>query len=145
MAESLVSLDWTLVVQAVNFLVFMVLINKFLFQPLLRLMEEREKELGATYSEIEALRRKAQELLEEVEALISEAKAEAKNLIDSAVREARAEREKIIKAAQEEASAKVEAAKKEIWSSFEQEKAKLEKEAEKIAEEIVKKILKKVA
>jgi F-type H+-transporting ATPase subunit b len=145
MAESLVSLDWTLVVQAVNFLVFMVLINKFLFQPLLKLMEEREKELGATYSEIEALRRKAQELLEEVEALISEAKAEAKNLIDSAVKEARAEREKIIKAAQEEAEAKVEAAKKEIWSSFEQEKAKLEKEAEKIAEEIVKKILKKVA
>ena len=145
MAESLVSLDWTLVVQAVNFLVFMVLINKFLFQPLLKLMEERKKELGATYSEIEALRRKAQELLEEVEALISEAKAEAKNLIDSAVKEARAEREKIIKAAQEEAEAKVEAAKKEIWSSFEQEKAKLEKEAEKIAEEIVKKILKKVA
>jgi len=145
MAGSIVSIDWTLAVQAVNFLIFMVLINKFLFKPLLELMEERERELGTVYSEVEALKEKANSLLAQVEELLSRAKEEAKARIDQAVREAREEREKIISEAQKLAAQKVERAKEEIWKSFEEEKAKLEKEAEKIAEEIVKKILGKAA
>ena len=145
MAESIVAIDWTLVVQAVNFLVFMYLINKFLFQPLLRLMEEREGELNGIYSEIEALKAKAEKLLKEVDEVLLKAKEEAKKLIDEAVKEARREREEIIRRAQEEAAAKVEAAKREIWESFEKEKSKLEVEAERLAEEIVKKLLGKVA
>ncbi|WP_456342997.1 ATP synthase F0 subunit B [Thermovibrio sp.] len=145
MAGSIVSIDWTLAVQTVNFLIFMVLINKFLFKPLLELMEERERELGTVYSEVEALKEKANSLLAQVEELLSRAKEEAKAKIDEAVREAREEREKIIAEAQELAARKVERAKEEIWKSFEEEKAKLEKEAEKIAEEIVKKILGKAA
>ncbi len=145
MEGSIVAIDWTLIVQAVNFLIFMVLINKFLFQPLLGLMEEREKELGAVYSEAEALKLKAEEMLKEVEELLSRAREEAKKVIDAAVKEAREERERIIAQAQEEAAVKVEKAKEEIWQAFESEKAKLEAEAEKLAEEIVRKILGKVA
>ncbi|MEO2068772.1 MAG: ATP synthase F0 subunit B [Desulfurobacteriaceae bacterium] len=145
MAGSIVAIDWTLAVQAVNFLVFMVLINKFLFQPLLNLMEEREKELGSHHSEVEALRKKAEELLKEVDELLNGAKAKAKKIIDEAVKEAKAERDRILKAAQEEATAKVEEAKKEIWQGFESEKAKIEAEAEKIADEVVRKILGKKA
>ncbi len=145
MAENIVALDGTLIVQAVNFLVFLVLINKFLFKPLLELLEEREREIGSVYSEAEALKVKAEELLKEVDEILSKAKEEAKRLIDSAVREAREEKEKIISRAQEEALAKIESAKREIWESFEREKEKLEKEAERIADEIIKKILGKAA
>ncbi len=145
MEGSIVAIDWTLIVQAVNFLIFMVLINKFLFQPLLRLMEEREKELNGIYSEAEALKVKAEQLLKEVEETLSKAKEEAKKIIDAAVKEAREEKERIISQAQEEASIKVEKAKEEIWQAFESEKAKLEAEAEKLAEEIIRKILGKVA
>ena len=145
MEGSIVAIDWTLIVQAVNFLIFMVLINKFLFQPLLRLMEEREKELNGIYSEAEALKVKAEQLLKEVEETLSKAKEEAKKIIDAAVKEAREEKERIISQAQEEASVKVEKAKEEIWQAFESEKAKLEAEAEKLAEEIIRKILGKVA
>ncbi len=145
MTEGIVSIDWTLAVQAVNFLVFMYLINKFLFQPLLSLMEEREAELRGIYSESEALKEKANSILKEVEELLNRAKEEAKAKIDSAVKEAREERERIISEAQKLASQKVEKAKEEIWKSFEEEKGKLEREAEKIAQEIVKKILGKAA
>jgi len=145
MEGSIVAIDWTLIVQAVNFLIFMVLINKFLFQPLLRLMEEREKELDGIYSEAEALKVKAEQLLKEVEETLAKAKEEAKKIIDAAVKEAREEKERIISQAQEEASVKVEKAKEEIWQAFESEKAKLEAEAEKLAEEIIRKILGKVA
>jgi F-type H+-transporting ATPase subunit b len=145
MAGSIVAIDWTLGVQAVNFLVFMFLINKFLFKPLLELMEERERELGGIYSEVEALKEKASSLLREVDEIISKAKEEAKGKIDLAVKEAREEREKLIAKAQEEAAKRVERAKEEIWKSFEEEKEKLEREAEKLAQEIVKKILGKAA
>ena len=145
MEGSIVAIDWTLIVQAVNFLIFMVLINKFLFQPLLRLMEEREKELDGIYNEAEALKVKAEQLLKEVEETLAKAKEEAKKIIDAAVKEAREEKERIISQAQEEASVKVEKAKEEIWQAFESEKAKLEAEAEKLAEEIIRKILGKVA
>jgi len=146
MKESIVSISWLwLSVQAINFLVFMFLINKFLFQPLLRLMEEREKELEVHYSEIESLKAKAQSLLEEVEKLLAEARAKAKEIIDEAVREAKKEKDRILSEAHQEAAAKIESAKQEIWSAFEVEKAKLEKEAEQIAEEIVRKILGKAA
>jgi F-type H+-transporting ATPase subunit b len=145
MEGSIVAIDWTLIVQAVNFLVFMVLINRFLFQPLLNLMEEREKELGFHHSEVEALKRKAERFLKEVEDLLNEARAKSKSIIDEAVKEAKVERDRILKAAHEEASARIEEAKKGIWGTFEAEKAKLESEAEKIAEEIVRKILSKKA
>ncbi len=145
MAGSIVSIDGTLIIQAVNFLIFMVLINKFLFKPLLEMMEERERELSVHYQEVEALKAKAEAMLKEVDVLLAEAKEKAKSTIDEAVKEAKRERDNILTRAHEEASARIETAKQEIWEAFEAEKAKLEKEAEKLAEEIVRKILERAA
>jgi len=145
MAGSIVAVDWTLGVQAVNFLIFMVLIDRFLFKPLLGLMDEREKELESHYLEIEELKKKAGALLEEVDRTLDQARARAKMLVDDAVKSARFERERILKEAQKKAVARLETARREIWDAFEREKKRLEVEAEKIAEEIVRKILGRVA
>jgi F-type H+-transporting ATPase subunit b len=96
MAGSIVAVDWTLGVQAVNFLIFMVLIDRFLFKPLLGLMDEREKELESHYLEIEELKKKAGALLEEVDRTLDQARARAKMLVDDAVKSARFERERIL-------------------------------------------------
>ncbi len=145
MAGSIVAVDWTLGVQAVNFLIFMVLIDRFLFKPLLGLMDEREKELESHYLEIEELKKKAGALLEEVDRTLDQARARAKMLVDDAVKSARFERERILEEAQKKAVARLETARREIWDAFEREKKRLEVEAEKIAEEIVRKILGRVA
>jgi len=145
MAGSIVAVDWTLGVQAVNFLIFMVLIDRFLFKPLLGLMDEREKELESHYLEIEELKKKAGALLEEVDRTLDQARARAKMLVVDAVKSARFERERILEEAQKKAVARLETARREIWDAFEREKKRLEVEAEKIAEEIVRKILGRVA
>jgi F-type H+-transporting ATPase subunit b len=145
MAGSIVAVDWTLGVQAVNFLIFMVLIDRFLFKPLLGLMDEREKELESHYLEIEELKKKAGALLEEVDRTLDQARARAKMLVDDAVKSARFERERILEEAQKKAVARLETARREIWDAFEREKKRLEVEVEKIAEEIVRKILGRVA
>ena len=145
MAGSIVAVDWTLGVQAVNFLIFMVLIDRFLFKPLLGLMDEREKELESHYLEIEELKKKAGAMLEEVDRTLDQARARAKMLVVDAVKSARTERERILEEAQKKAVARLETARREIWDAFEREKKRLEVEVEKIAEEIVRKILGRVA
>jgi F-type H+-transporting ATPase subunit b len=145
MEGSIVAIDWTLIVQALNFLIFMILIDKFLFKPLLSLTEEREAELNGYYRETEKIRTKANKLLEEYERILNDAKNKSKQIISSAINEAKAVKEELIKSAQEEAKSKIESAKDEIWTTFEKEKEKIESEIEKIADVIVEKILGKAA
>ncbi len=145
MAENIISIDWTLIIQIINFLAFFILADRFLFKPVLRLMDERNNELNVHTAEADSIRSKANGLLEEFEKALAEAKAKSKEILSQALLEAEAERQKILEEANMDAAAKVEKAKAEIWKSFELEKAKLEKESDKIADEIVRKLLSKAA
>jgi len=145
MEGSIIAIDWTLIVQAVNFLIFMVLIDKFLFKPLLSLTEKREAELNDHYRETEKIKRKAEKLLKEYEEILNEARSKSKAIIAEAVNEAKSVREELIRSAQEEAKKRIESAKAEIWGTFEKEKEKIEAEIGKIADAIVEKILGKAA
>ncbi|WP_456397185.1 ATP synthase F0 subunit B [Desulfurobacterium sp.] len=145
MEGNIVSLNATIIVQMINFLIFMVIMDKVLFKPMITHLAKREEELKVLKLEAEELRKNAEKFLQEYQAIIAEAKEKAKELLNAALREAKEEREKIISQAQEEMQAKVEKAKAEIWASFEQEKEKLAERVDEIANEIVEKLLKKAA
>ncbi|WP_457569778.1 ATP synthase F0 subunit B [Desulfurobacterium sp.] len=145
MEGNIVSLNATVIVQMINFLVFMVIMDKVLFKPMITHLAKREEELNVLKIEAEELRKSAEKFLQEYQAVIAEAKEKAKELLNAALREAKEERERIISQAQEEMQAKVEKAKAEIWASFEQEKEKLAERVDEIANEIVEKLLKKAA
>ncbi|OMH41359.1 ATP synthase F0 subunit B [Desulfurobacterium indicum] len=145
MEGNIVSLNATVIVQMINFLVFMVIMDKVLFKPMITHLAKREEELNVLKLEAEELRKSAEKFLQEYQAVIAEAKEKAKELLNAALKEAKEERERIISQAQEEMQAKVEKAKAEIWASFEQEKEKLAKRVDEIANEIVEKLLKKAA
>ncbi len=82
-------IDWfTVVAQVVNFLILVLLLRRFLYRPILRMMDEREAKIAArledaqriqaeAQAEAEAYRRRNQELAERREALMFEAKEEA--------------------------------------------------------------------
>jgi len=84
-----VLIDWfTVVAQIVNFLILVLLLRRFLYRPILRMMDEREAKIAArledarriqaeAQSEVETYRRRNQELAERREALMFEAKEEA--------------------------------------------------------------------
>jgi F-type H+-transporting ATPase subunit b len=141
MEGGVVSVNGWLFVQVVNFLVFTFLINKFLFKPLLQLMEEREKELDRITSEARQIREKADELLAEASALLNAARGRAKIIVEEAVKEARREREKIIKDAMRQAEIKVQKTREELKKVVEAEKKKIAENIEVISKAIVDKIL----
>ncbi|SNR71120.1 ATP synthase F0 subunit B [Desulfurobacterium atlanticum] len=145
MEGNIVSLNGTVIIQMVNFLVFMVVMDKVLFKPMITHLAKREEELKLLSIEAEELRKAAEKFLQEYEAIIAEAKRKAKELLDAALREAKEEKDKIIAQAQEEMQQRIEKARAEIWASFEEEKAKLEERVDEIANEIVEKLLKKAA
>lgn len=82
-------LDWfTVVAQIVNFLILVLLLRRFLYRPILRIMDDREAKIAArldearrtqaeAQAEVEMYRRRSQELAERREALMFEAKEEA--------------------------------------------------------------------
>ena len=141
MEGGVVSVNGWLFVQVVNFLVFTFLINKFLFKPILQLMEEREKELDRITSEARQIREKADELLAEASALLNAARGRAKIIVEEAVKEARREREKIIKDAMRQAEIKVQKTREELKKVVEAEKKKIAENIEVISKAIVDKIL----
>ncbi|WP_457567778.1 ATP synthase F0 subunit B [Desulfurobacterium sp.] len=145
MEGNIVSLNATVIVQMINFLVFMVIMDKVLFKPMITHLAKREEELNVLRIEAEELRKSAEKFLQEYQAVMAEAKEKAKEILNAALKEAKEEREKIISQAQQEMQAKVEKAKAEIWASFEQEKEKLAERVDEIASEIVEKLLKKAA
>jgi len=145
MEGNIVSLNGTIVIQMVNFLVFMVIMDKVLFKPMIAHLAKREEELKVLGVEAEELRKSAEKFLQEYEAVIAEARKKSKELVESALREAKEERERIIAQAQEEMQQRIGKAKTEIRSSFEEEKSKLEGRVEEIAREIVEKLLKEAA
>ncbi len=142
MEGNIFSFNWTILLQMVNFIIFMFVMDKILFKPLLKVMSERDTEIQSFLAEAKALKEKAEEFLKEYERIISEAKTRAKEIISQAVAEAKAEREKELAKAQEEAKKRVEKAKQEIWATVEQEKKKIEAKVEELAQEIVEKLTK---
>ena len=83
------------------------LLRIFLFKPLNKMKQERTRTIQENLDSAEKARTEAEELKEQYENTIGEAKEEAKNIIMKAHDDAESERAAIIKKAHEEADQKV--------------------------------------
>lgn len=73
-----ISLDYTLFIQLGLFLVFMFVMKKVYFDPYLQAFEERETTVKKLLEEAEVNNRQAQEILKEVDVILSKVKEESK-------------------------------------------------------------------
>jgi len=127
----MLNLDWNVIFQIINIIVFFLLLKKFLFKPVTEIMEKRENLIRSSMEEAEDTRKKANELKaeyqaqldgakDEAAAIVKEAKTrgekeyelmlanagrDAQKLINDAQESARIEREKAIKSARGEIAA----------------------------------------
>lgn len=96
-------IDWfTVVAQIVNFLVLIFLLRRFLYGPIIRVMQEREAKIAAQLAEAETLKQQA---LQETEAYRQERETlqnQREHLIAEAREEAEALRKELVKKAREE-------------------------------------------
>ena len=99
-------IDWfTVVAQAINFLVLVWLLKRYLYRPILSAVDAREQRVAARLAEAEARERQAAsagEALERERVALAAAREER---LAAAAREAAAERERLLEAARRDADA----------------------------------------
>ena len=107
-----------MLIEAGIFLITMILLKKWLFDPLVSFMDEREAKLKRDLEMIEKNSEDTAEIEAEIEKILADARHEARKIIDEA-------RAKALKEAEElksKKAAEIEAAKEELRKEIEKEK-----------------------
>lgn len=137
----MISLDISILYQIILFVALWLILNKILFQPYLRLLEERERRtIGAEHDSAD-LEHEGARLRAQYEEKIAQAQTAAYAAKDAILQEARQQREKILGQARAAAASKLEQARREISLALEREKALAAAEAATVAGEMVSKVL----
>lgn len=121
-------LDWNLVLTIINILVLYLLLKKFLFKPVLSIMEQRETMIQNSIASARDQEGQAKELKEQYEQALSEAKEESARIVEKARDNAKKEYERIVAEAGAEAEKRTIQAKKEM--ELDKEKARKEVQSE---------------
>ena len=95
---------WTIIFSLGNLLILFLLMKKFLFKPVAKILEEREKLIKDKIDSAEAAEAEANAKNEEYTTLLANAKSESEEIIKTATRRANLDSEKILQTAREQAS-----------------------------------------
>jgi len=115
-----------MLVVAVVFLMMLILLNNWLYQPLMAFMDERDKSIRKDLENVSADSSEIEELKAKAEAVIAEAKSEA-----AALRAKTIEESKLL------AMSKIEAKKEELEETYKAFLDSLKKEEEELRSELI--------
>jgi F-type H+-transporting ATPase subunit b len=117
MGELLSSLgiNWQLfVAQLVNFSILLYVLYRFVYTPVLRMLDERSQKIEQGLKDAEASHKKLEEITQKEKAVLIEAKKEAKAIIEKADEQSQINRDEIVAAAKEESEKMLQRAQKMI-------------------------------
>ncbi len=144
-AENLLSVDKTIVIQLVIFLVALFLLNRLVFRPLLGVRERREELTAGTLREAGEMTRKAEGAIAEYNEKLAEARARATETRNELRQRGQNESSKMLLSAREAAQAELEGARETLESEIVKIRADLRGEIESLAAEISNRVLRKGA
>lgn len=134
-------IDWKLLLaQAVNFLILLVVLKKFAYGPILRMLKKRREEIEKGLKFTQEAEKRLTKVGEEREQILKESRVEGLSIISGAENTAKTRKEEITKEAAKKSEAIVEEAKKVIA----EEKAKMGEQVYKEAGEMVRLAIAKV-
>jgi len=139
----LIHLDRSLVVQALNFLILLVLLHRLLYRPLLAKMEERSAAIRKALDEAAAARAEAARQAEEHAARLRHAQAEALAIREAALREAQEEARRQLEAAQARAQRLVEETRAQLDAEIRRAREELRREVADLATAVAEKLLRR--
>jgi F-type H+-transporting ATPase subunit b len=138
-----ISLDKSLIIQAVNFIILLVLLTKLLYKPLLAKMDERTNAIKKSLDEAQAARQEAQKERDEFAAKIQAANAEAQRIRAEALKDAADEQRRLVEAAKAEAARLVASARQEMDADVRRARQELRQEVADLAIAISERLIKK--
>ncbi|GEM_PF-6639801 len=140
-ALPVVNLNFTMILQWVNFAILLFLLYKLLYNPLIKALDERHNSIKKSLEEAEKARKEAVELREKWQKELEAFKQERDRMFKEARKEAEEMKEEIVKAAYEQAKSMTD----EVYAMMNKMKDEMVKtvrlEAVKIAFDVARQIL----
>ncbi len=131
----------TIVVSAVSFIVFAIIMNAILYQPILKIIEERNLFIDSNLDEARDTKDKASSLLEEKSKKIKDAHKNAKDKIAEGVENAKELKSQQISEATNQTKQKIEEEKSSLYQNGQDAKAALKSNVVDLAKDISEKLL----
>ena len=104
-SEPFVSLNvWTAIFTLVNLLVLFIVMKKYLFGPVKKMIDERQQEIDDLYADANQSKADAAELKDQYETRLAEANEEKEEILRTAYRKAQLREEEILREAQDKAT-----------------------------------------
>ena len=139
----LISLDKSLIVQAINFVILLLILKRILYKPFLAKMEERTQAIQKSLDEAQAARAQATRQQEENEARLRAAHAEAAAIRAQALKEAAEEQKRLVEAARAESQRLVETAKAQMDADVRRAREELRREVADLATAVAEKLVRR--
>ena len=137
----MISLDYTLFIQMVNFLALIFVLNLLLYKPILRIIDKRKKQLQDTEDEIKRLQQTVEERIAAYEEELRLAKLEALEKKNEIMKEGADDAKGILDAARSEIPAIMEQFHGELNREISEAKNILTSQSRKISVDIAEKLL----
>ncbi len=138
---SFLDLDATFTLQMFLFLFLVVALKPLLFDPLLKVFEEREKRTDGARSEAREMQKKAGELLVRYEQAIARVSSEVAKERDAIRAETARLEERILNEARAETAVIVERGRRELAAQVEQMRFELGRQSERLGRDVAEKVL----
>lgn len=104
-SEPFISLNlWTAIFTLVNLFILYKLMKKFLFQPVKKMIDDRQKEIDDQYADADKSKAEAAALKAQYESRLAEANEERDRIVKEAYRKAQLRDEEMLRQAQEQAA-----------------------------------------
>ncbi|MCD7847674.1 MAG: F0F1 ATP synthase subunit B [Oscillospiraceae bacterium] len=115
MYESILGVNvWTALFTLANTLLLFFVLKKFLFKPVMKIIDDRQKEIDDLYNSADTAKAEANEMRDEYQKKLEEARETGDKIISDAVTRAQSREEEIVSKANKEASAILEKAQEDI-------------------------------
>jgi len=137
----MIEIDQSLVLQIVNFIIFLVILNYLIFKPVVRVLEERRQRIDGTMEKAQEMESEIEKKLEEYEGRINEAKALAANEREALRREGENLSEEIVEKARMALARDIPIVRDQIARESDRVRRELESKAHIVAKDIASRVL----
>jgi len=139
----LISLDKSLIIQFLNFIILLLILQRLLYKPFLAKMAERTQAIQKSLDEAQAARAEAARQQEENETRLRASLAEAASIRSQALKDAADEQKRLVDAARAESQRLVETAKAQMDADVRRARDELRREVADLATAVAEKLMRR--
>ncbi len=137
----MISLDWTLGLQFVNFIILLIILNKLLYRPIQKILAERRETIDGSHAQAKDLEADIEEKMQRYQEQLNQAKTAANDERNKLKKAANEEEATLLAEAQGKATERLQAIKSQVAAEAAEASKTLKSEAKTLAGQIATKIL----